>query len=475
MKNTVPLLLVFLCLVLIPAGCAGGGDSPVSSQSGGGSPVSLQSGGGTEYFLDADASAIVEDPDEKFFFVANELFVAVQEGQPASLVYEMASKIGGTVAGILPDEALYQVRFPGNYTWAELEEKADFIESNYPGVHVMVDYFEDGDNYTDYAGEGTDFVTEGNHWGQDAIKLPQAWKYAYDNNTLKKVHIGVVDTGFDVTHEDLAANIDYCSPGKNSMTSEITANTNHGTHVTGIIGAVDNYGAESTGKGLRGVCLTPKLYVYKPKTLSHANIGSALHDAVNDGARVINISIGHKWWKDGKWNTYDGTPPSYLNARQMKIVKDVTEWYESAVKLASKKNCLIVKTAGNNKGIDSFWNGASSLVETYPDNLIIVANANDATGELNSSSQRNIERTYVSVCAPGSEIWSSVPDDKYEWLTGTSMAAPFVTGLAGLMLSVNSKLTAGQMKTIIVKTATAVQGGPPLINALEAVKKAGGS
>lgn len=481
MKNTLSFLLVLLWLALISAGCSGGGGTaPAVTQS----VQSTQSAesGEMEYFLPADAGSVAADPDEKFLFVADELYVELQAEQPPSLANQMAALIGGSVTGSIPDEDLFQITFTRNFTYDELIAKADLLENTYPGIEALVDYYFDTEDYTDYEGEGADFTAEGNHWGQDAIKLPEAWNYATENFTLKKVSLGVVDCGFDVYHEDLSANIVYYSPSNNIAGKS----ADHGTHVCGIIGAVDNYGAGTTGKGLRGACLTPQFYLYRSTRVndpeiegtveqSAANIATALHAAISAGVRVVNVSMGKTWYRGGEWLTHDGEPPSLSNRKQKRMIEDANEWYEMAVKLASKKNCLIVKSAGNSRGIDSYWSGMTALVTTYPNNLIVVANAYDETGELSSTSNDNVDNTYISVCAPGTEIWSSIPDDRYTWKSGTSMAAPFVTGVAGLVLSVKSDLSAGDLKKILVETASPGADDIPLINAHEAVKRAGKS
>jgi subtilisin family serine protease len=107
------------------------------------------------------------------------------------------------------------------------------------------------------------------------------------------------------------------------------------------------------------------------------------------------------------------------------------------------------------------------LSEDYSENIIVVG-ATDKTDGIASFSNRNIDYSYVEIFAPGDDIWSCLGNNTYGLEGGTSMAAPMVAGLAGLLLNLNSSLTSAQVKNLILAGA---EGTPKRINAYKSVSK----
>lgn len=207
----------------------------------------------------------------------------------------------------------------------------------------------------------------------------------------------------------------------------------HGTHVSGIIGAVRN-----NGIGMDGIAdhvLIMAVRVVPDGDERDKDVANGIRYAVDNGARVINMSFGK------------GYSPQ-------------KEAVDEAVRYAMQKDVLIVHGAGNDaKNLDSTSDFPS---RRYADGRGEAAAWIEvgASGEKNDStliaSFSNYGRHAVDVFAPGVKIYSTLPDNQYAYFDGTSMAAPVVTGLAALIRSYYPKLTAVEVKDIILRSVTKI-------------------
>ena len=235
----------------------------------------------------------------------------------------------------------------------------------------------------------------------------------------------------------------------------------HGTHVAGIIGAQRN-----NGLGIDGVA--EFVEIMSVRTVPDGDerdmdVAKAIRYAADNGAQIINMSFGK------------GYSP------EKKVV-------DKAVKYASKKGVLLIHAAGNDgKENDSFNNfpntrAAKKLKEDpkMAKNWIEVGALNFEFGENLPATFSNYSKKWVDVFAPGVRIYSTTPENTYENLQGTSMAAPMVAGVAALIWSHFPDLKAYEVKEIILKSSIkmeelkniSVTGG--MVNALEAYKTAAG-
>jgi subtilisin family serine protease len=215
----------------------------------------------------------------------------------------------------------------------------------------------------------------------------------------------------------------------------------HGTHVAGIIAAERN-----NNKGIDGVANNVKIMVLRAVPDGDEydkDVALSIRYAVDNGASVINTSFGK----------YFSTNP---------------EWVIDAIKYADKNDVLIVNAAGN-EGIDM------DAINIYPndqfpdtpmeigDNFLTVGAVTYNYGSGLVAGFSNYGKKTVDVFAPGTKIWSSTPNNTYEYLQGTSMAAPAVTGVAAIIRSYYPKLSAAQVKQIIMdsglSTSATVQVG----------------
>lgn len=204
----------------------------------------------------------------------------------------------------------------------------------------------------------------------------------------------------------------------------------HGTHVSGIIAA-----ARNNKVGMDGVADNVRIMSIRavPDGDEHdKDIALAIRYAVDNGAKVINMSFGKGFSPEKKW-------------------------VDDAVKYAQSKGVLLVHAAGNSsRNIDTSWNFPTSLFtdKTRASNWITVGASGDPNAGGITAGFSNYGKEEVDVFAPGVQIYSTVPGgNTYASLQGTSMASPVVAGLAAFILQYFPNMTPEQVKTVIEKSA----------------------
>jgi subtilisin family serine protease len=294
------------------------------------------------------------------------------------------------------------------------------------------------------------------------VHADSAWGLSNDSSGIV---VGVIDSGIYYDHPDLSANVwkapsefevmvggtmVHCpkdSHGFNAVTTNPSEMCNpvdvvgHGTHVAGIIGAVGN-----NGEGVVGVNWKTKLLGLKAfgifNTARVLDVYRAIEFAtqlrdkfgIDGNVRVLNASFGYL------------ADPS--NSAESLLLKE-------GIQLAGSKEMLFVASAGENSGNDN------DATHHYPSSFIlsnvISVTAIESTGVLATigSSLSNHGKLSVHLGAPGKGIWSTYPTplgDTYFRNSGTSMATPFVSGAAALMLSLSacSSLNAEDLKKRLV-------------------------
>lgn len=219
---------------------------------------------------------------------------------------------------------------------------------------------------------------------------------------------------------------------KNYGNKDIMAATSfHGTHCSGIIGAI-----RGNGKGVDGVASDVRIMTIRavPDGDEHdKDVALAIRYAVDNGAQIISMSFGK-----------DFSPRK--------------DWVDDAVKYAESKDVLLVHAAGNDaKDVDTDDNFPSALFKDgkyRPNNYITVGASGDPTNGGLTASFSNYGKNEVDVFAPGVQIYSSVPGgNTYGNASGTSMACPLVAGIAALTLQYYPNLSAKQLKYVIEKSA----------------------
>lgn len=210
-----------------------------------------------------------------------------------------------------------------------------------------------------------------------------------------------------------------------------TESESHGTHVSGIILATRN-----NGIGLNGVANNAKLMSVRAVPDGDErdkDVALAIRYAVDNGAKVINMSFG-------------------------KSFSPYRHWVFDAIKYAEKHDVLLVHAAGNDgKNIDvkdNWPNDSVDKINEIADNVLTVGAMSSNYNENMPASFSNYGKLNVDVFAPGVQIYSTIPQDNYAKYSGTSMASPEVAGIAALVRSYYPQLSASQVKHIIMNSGT---------------------
>ncbi len=243
-------------------------------------------------------------------------------------------------------------------------------------------------------------------WGIQRIGAQKVWEKASGANVV----VAVIDTGVQTDHEDLKNNVvggfDFVNNNNNAYDDN-----GHGTHVAGIIAAYDNslgiVGGAHRSKIMPVKVLNAQGYGYL------SDVAKGIYYAADNNAQIINLSLG---------TTHDSS-----------ILRD-------AVLHASNKGLLVVGAAGNSSGNACLYPAA------YVEVICVVAT--DQDNKLASFSNRGGEFS-----APGVSNYSTYINNRYAYLSGTSMAAPHVSASAALLLSFCDDCTLTQVREILRETA----------------------
>lgn len=271
-------------------------------------------------------------------------------------------------------------------------------------------------------------------WHHEKISSEKAWEISTGTNP---VLVAVVDTGIDYKHHDLTDNI-WNQIGKNiinnsndPMDDDIDGEGSHGTHIAGIIGAIGNNNLGVAGINWKVQLMAVKVFPSNgDANISH--VVSGIEYAINNNAKIINLSME---------------------------IDETSRFLFDAVEMAQDNKILIVAAAGNlSKNVD--------YSDVYPasinlDNVIAVAATNEKD-EIDYYS--NYGKNTIHIAAPGTNIYStrSIQGTRifsnysskaaYFFESGTSMAAPMVTGAAALLWSKYSNYNYRQIRELLLAT-----------------------
>jgi subtilisin family serine protease len=384
-----------------------------------------------------------------------ELIVKYKQGTPQDLIQRLAKTFGSRIInnyanlpgfsyqavpsqGLTIQEVIAQYQADPNVEYAEpnFHYQADDISPNDPFFQELWGLKNIGQAIN---GKPAGVV------GAD-INVAKAWELTTGDENIV---VGIVDTGIDYTHSDLAANM-WVNPNEipdnnidddgNGVVDDVHGynaindsgdpmdDNDHGTHCAGTIGAVG-----SNGEGIVGVNWNVKLMGLK--FLSGSGGGTlndaleALNYALDMKERGVNLRVLSNSWGGG----------------------DYSRALHDAIKALNQAGILFVAAAGN----------ASTDTDRYPhypssydvENVISVA-AIDNQDQLARFS--NYGATTVDVAAPGVDIYSTVTGNDYLYFSGTSMATPHVSGVAALVLAQHADLSAKQLAQILIDTAQPV-------------------
>lgn len=282
------------------------------------------------------------------------------------------------------------------------------------------------------------------------VQAPSGWGVSTGG---KSVVVAVLDSGIDLTHPDLAANVwintrELVANGVDDEVNGFVDDVNgwnfidgtnnvqdgfgHGTHVSGIVGAIGNNGLGVTGLNWQ-VALMPL------KIINNSGIGTA-------SAAVAAINYVTMMRRDFETNIVVTNNSWSAGGIASTVMRD-------AIRALNDIGVAFVAAAGNNAS-------NNDIIPRYPSgydvaNVISVA-ASDAADNLAGFS--NYGATTVDLAAPGTLIYSTVPGGAYNYLSGTSMAAPQVTGAMALLAAAKPSVTVAQLRAAILGSTDSIPG-----------------
>jgi subtilisin family serine protease len=272
-------------------------------------------------------------------------------------------------------------------------------------------------------------------WYFKAININKAWNQTTGN---KNIVIAVIDNGFDLKHPELIGKSvkPYNVIDKSQNVSPSLEN--HGTHVSSTIVANGN-----NNQGLVGICPDCSFMPIKVEDqngiMSNTYIIDAILYAIKNKADVVNLSLGMQI-PVGLSIPLE-KQKEYINSS----AKDETEFWNDLFNYASEKNVTCVLAAGNNNiltGFDPFQRAKATI-------KVGAINQNGTKAGFSNFGN------YTTIYAPGTNIYGAKPGNSYEVLQGTSMAAPIISGLIGLIKSKNKNISNQEIQEILdVNTIT---------------------
>lgn len=264
-------------------------------------------------------------------------------------------------------------------------------------------------------------------WAINSLSLSQAWDFTTGAN---EIIVGVMDTGIDGTHPDLQGSIvnNLCrdfSSGEEVVVSSPVDPNGHGTHVAGIIGAIGNNNVGVTGVNWNVGLVSLRVFDENGNGYS-SYVAEAIEYAERNGISILNLSA--RWYESAP--RYDVALNTVINNYSGLMV------------------CAAGNEGGNNDGNNPAYPASYSC-----DNIISVGSYDS---NLNRSDFSNYGYNTVDIYAPGREIYSTLAGGTYGYMSGTSMATPYVTGVAALVASVSNSLSVAQVKDAILNSAETI-------------------
>ncbi len=454
----------------------------------------------TMYIKQIDENDIASyEEDNRIKYSDGTVILIAESGTDYSDIENLASGLGGEICGYIACVDFYQIYYNDSSSYDDLIEKCCELEGHDNVITAIPDYFEEtpssdypSDTYTDDSND--DDLIE-NSYAFEMINVYEAWEYS---DYFGNVNVGLLDGMVDYTNDDIDVVNSNEYDEDDIYSDSFLSSSYHATHVAGIIGA-----KRDNGIGIDGVCSTAEIYSYNGinNTLSYwtAAMCQMIH---YEDVKVINISMG--------CNTFLLISASKGDENAIEYYNDISSMFETVLKklIDSGDEFVICAAAGNGandtqyrdffgyfgygdkkilskldvfgildteEGISNaqyvfyFSNIASEKVR---DRIIIVGSVN-SDGDYSAFANTG---DAVDIVAPGEKIYSTVTDNTYGIMSGTSMATPYVSGTAAMIFAIDDSISGADVKNIIISTATENVTADgyvyPILNAGEAVKLA---
>lgn len=350
----------------------------------------------------------------------------------------------------LPTDSVVATFFAEEYKRVQLQMKSgrvseirEILKSDFDDVKFVVpEWVSRKPLRVSYSDPG--FKRSEQSWHLTEIGLFDAWsQYGMGDSSIL---IAVIDDSFDLNHPELKGK--SVSPWNvfaySSKVDASSARMIHGTHVSAlVVGKVNNRVGAS---GVAPNCLFMPIQISDVSgIISSSAILDGIFYALKNKATIINLSLGM---------ALDGLPPNLSVDDQTQLVKnaslDEAQLWDEVFAIAQSEGVIIVQAAGNNglmAAVDPMKRSVNSIV--------VGAVSSDM-----SKADFSNWGSDVTVYAPGEQIFSAIPGNKFSPLDGTSMACPIVSGCIALALSQNKDLTLQRLKELIVQTGERVQNEP---------------
>ncbi|MEA3506874.1 MAG: S8 family peptidase [Elusimicrobiota bacterium] len=386
-------------------------------------------------------------------FVSGEAIVRFRSGMSVSEVKSAAAGIDAVIKSRQKKLGIFLIESDSSSTG----ELVSYFRARRDVIYAVPNYIAKSFAYKLPPDYSTLAELETSQWGMSKIEAPYAWNITTGDGVL----VAVLDTGMDIGHEKLADNI-WNNPNKNieleieapedddsgqdytikydthgwnfvDWTNKISTFGEHGTHVAGIVAAsTSSPTSDLIGVNWNAQIMSVEVLDSVKNSGSSWQVLSGIIYAADRGADIINMSLG---WPPG--------------------VEIITAM-EEACEYAYSKGVLIIAAAGNDDS--QIYSGGIGQPAIYRSVMAV-----GATTPSDSKASFSSYGDEVEISAPGYQIRSSTPGDSYASWDGTSMAAPFVTGVASLVVSVwesqGLSWTPDQVRQNLIQSVDVLGGG----------------
>lgn len=418
-----------------------------------------------DFLNEIDKSDIVE-LDEATAYVKNKIAVFIDGDMGFFEKLSLFKSCSGALVGWSAPADIYVLKYP-DMTYDETVKKCESIcEKEGVALAIPVLACKTDKNMTpndDFGNESVSLVLwdekkpNGKNWWLEAICARQAWDYS---SYFGKINVGIADSGFQLDHPELAGKISF----PNSRLAGRNVPDSHGTHVAGIIGARQN-----NGEGISGICEKANMICvdWLPDFLQYWNVDLAVFFGfsalVKAGAKVVNFSLGTSSSKTSNSSSvierlYE---PMALSLMMSSLISKGYDFV--AVQSAGNGDFYGNPIEANNNGYfcalnsGNIFTGFNSVsAQEILDRIIVVGSAEVYNETEFVQSDFSNVGSAVSISAPGKNVYSTSVNSGYEEMTGTSMSAPVVTGVASLVWSVNPSFSGPQVKEIVCSSSDRV-------------------
>lgn len=418
------------------------------------------------YIRQISYNDIVSAPEDiRLKYVENTIIAIADDSVSFDEMTSLANSVDGTICGYIEIIDFYQISF-SEKSYDELINICSVLSNNSLIEIAIPDYFEE----TPVA-ETTSEAETGEYYYHNIMDSYSAW--TLPESMISEITIGMIDVPVYSEHRDL--NVVNASDYSNDLLLDdsIMNAFSHGTHVAGIMSAAKN-------SKTPGIAAGAGIYSENGINTSLSYwLASIVNMIVNQDINVINISMGY--------NSYIPVSASLGCEFALEFIENENEFFESALRNLIEKNYefLICLAAGNETGnalyktnsglfsycekekldsLDIFNIFASKPEYCNSEYQFLMTNIDDTdvrnrimiVGCCDSAKKYSPFASYgnnIDIVAPGEMIYNTGYREKYEYMTGTSMSAPFVAATASILFELDENLTGAQVKDIIIKSS----------------------